>query len=130
MLVLRFINKLKRTFKANSQVESTETAEAEKMWMRCVQRLHYGDIIESIHNNKHNNMKSQLGIYLDHENILRCQGRLKNAELSEGARLPMLLPKGDRYINLLIDRTHRESFHAGVSQILALVHQKYWIPQG
>ena len=130
VLVLRFINKLKRTFKANSQVDSTEIAEAEKMWTRYVQQLHYGDIIESIHNSKHNNMKSQLGIYLDHENILRCRGRLENAELSEGARLPMLLPKGDRYTNLLINRTHRKSFHAGVSQTLALVRQKYWIPQG
>ena len=57
-------------------------------------------------------------------------GGLKNAEMSEWTRLPMLLPKADRYTHLLIDRLHRESFHAGVSQTLALIRQRYWIPQG
>ena len=47
-----------------------------------------------------------------------------------GSRLPMLLPKAKRNTHLLIDRLHRESFNVGVSQTLALIRQRYWIPQG
>ena len=90
-LALRFINKLKRKPGSSSQLDSEEIAEAEKkMWTRYVQWLHCSDVMESIHKDKRNKMKVQLGIYLDGENILRCRGRLENAEMSEGTRLPML----------------------------------------
>ena len=131
VLALRFINKLKRVVqRSNNQLDSEEMAEAEKMWTRYVQRLHYSDVLESIQNHKRNNMKVQLGIYLDSENILRYRWRLENNEITEGARLPILLPKANRYTHLLIDRLHRESFHAGVSQTLTLIRQRYWIQQG
>ena len=64
------------------------------------------------------------------EHILRCHGRLNHAELAEGARLPILLPKLDRYTSLLIEKIHRNSLHVGVSQTLSFVRQNYWIPQG
>ena len=80
--------------------------------------------------NRRNNIKDQLGIYLDSENILRCHGRLENADLTQGARLPMLLPKAAKYTQLIVDRAHRKSLHVGVSQTLSLIRQKYWIPGG
>ena len=70
-------------------------------------------------------MKQQLAIYLDSENILRCHGRLTHAELAEGARLPVLLPKLDKYTSLLIEKIHRNSLHVGVSQTLSLARQNY-----
>ena len=63
------------------------------------------------------------------KNIFRCRGRLENAEVTVGARLPVLLPKGDKFTQLLIDRMHRYLLHAGPSQTLSLIRQKYWIPQ-
>ncbi|MEW8544134.1 MAG: hypothetical protein AB2693_11425, partial [Candidatus Thiodiazotropha sp.] len=129
-LALRFIKKLQKISQPNKQLDSEEIYQAEKLWIRYVQRLHYDDIIHSILSNKPNNVRFQLGVYLDNENILRCHGRLENAELTEGARIPILLPKSDRFTQLLIERTHGHSLHVGVSQTLALVRQKYWIPRG
>ena len=104
--------------------------QAETLWIRHVQELHYGDVISALQNNRKCNIIQQLGIYKDSKNILRCRGRLENADLTEGARLPVLLPKHDKYTSLLIEKVHKNSLHVGVSQTLSLVRQKYWITQG
>ena len=129
-LAQKFIYKLKRTNRSKRYLDNEEINQAETLWTRYVQELHFGDVIDAIQKNKCNNLKQQLGIYLDRKNILRCRGRLENAELTEGARLPVLLPKGDKCTQLLIDRIHRNSLHVGASQTLSLIRQKYWIPQG
>ena len=67
---------------------------------------------------------------MDKDGLLRCHGRLGNAEISEGARQPILLPKFSRYTELTIDMYHRKALHTGIAQTLSLVRQKYWIPQG
>ena len=103
------------------------------IWTRYVQELHFGDVIDvidTIQKNKCNNIKQQLGIYLDRKYILGCRGRVENVELTKGARLPVLIPRGDKFTQLLIDRIHRNSLHIGASQTLSLIRQKYWIPQG
>ena len=84
--------------------------------------LHSG-VIDAIHKTKHNNI-------MDSENVLRCRGRLENAKLTEGAKMPILIPKKDSYTQMLIERTQRNLFHDGVSQTRSLVRQKYWIPHG
>ena len=130
VLALRFINKLKKTSRSNGQIDSKDINQAETLWTRYVQAVHYDDVIRAIQENKRNNIKDQLGIYLDSENLLRCRGRLENADLTQGARLPMLLPKAAKYTQLIVDRAHRKSLHVGVSQTLSLIRQKYWIPGG
>ena len=47
------------------------------------------------------------------------------AEISEGARQPILLPKCSRYTELTIDMYHRKALHTGIAQTLSLVRQKF-----
>ena len=61
---------------------------------------------------------------------MRCKGRLENADLSEGARHPIILPKNDRITHIIIDKTHKQILHSGVSQTLSKIRHTYWIPQG
>ena len=42
----------------------------------------------------------------------------------------MLLPKDERFAQLLIEKVHKQGFHSGVSQCLSQIRYKYWIPQG
>ena len=125
-----FISKLKRVSRLNSQIDSEEIRMAETLWTRYVQKKHCDDVIHAILENKRNNIKEQRGVYLDSEDIMRCRGRLENADLTQRARLPVLLPKTANYTTLVIDRAHRNSLHAGVSQTLSLIRQRYWIPGG
>ena len=62
---------------------------------------------------------------MDTNGLLRCHGRFENAEISEGARQPILLPKCSRYTELTIDMYNRKALHTGIAQTLSLVRQKY-----
>ena len=88
------------------------------------------NVYDAISQGKKNNLQKQLGLYLDDDGLLRCKGRIDQAEISEGARRPILLPKNERFTHLLIEKVHRQSLHSGVSQTLGQVRYKYWLPHG
>ena len=99
-LVLRFIVKLKKVKNGNDPIEASEILVAEQKWIEYTQSEHFNDIIISIKENKPNNSKNQLGLYLDGNGLLRCGGRLGNAEICEGARHPLPLPKHNNLTDL------------------------------
>ena len=130
-LIRRFVNILKkRKDSSNEQINADDIEWAERQWIAYTQKLHYSNLLDAVLKNKPNNLKVQLGVYVDGKGMLRCQGRLEMSEMHEGTKQPLLLPKSDYYTQLIIDHVHRSCLHAGVAQTLAQVRQKYWIPQG
>ena len=129
-LVIRFINKLRKTEIVQRPLSSSELKKAENMWVVYIQRKNFYDTHEAIVNGKSNNLQKQLGVYIDDEGILRCKGRIDEARISESARRPVLLPKQERFTHLLIEKIHKENMHSGVSQCLSSVRYTYWIPHG
>ena len=63
------------------------------MWTVYVQHTEYSNVIDSISMEKSNNLRTQLGLYIDNNGLIRCKGRLENAKICEGSRYPLLLPK-------------------------------------
>ena len=100
------------------------------MWIKHVQTNSFGQVLEAIKAKKRNNLVYQLGLYVDKTQLIRCRGRLENSSLSEGARNPILLPRNDRFTQLMIDHIHRKCQHSGVSQTLGTIRQRFWIPRG
>ena len=105
--VIRFIANL-RTKKTKNLLEHKteslsveEVKNAEMEWVKELQT--------DIKNQKYyKDLKNQLGLYEDGDNILRCKGRLKNASLSEETRNPILLP-GEHYLTrLMVEARHME----------------------
>ena len=86
----RFVNKLRKKSNRSGPLDESEIANAERSWTMYVQRDHFGEIIESI-------QKAQLEIRMDTKGLLRRHGRLENAEISDGASQPILLPKTSRH---------------------------------
>ncbi len=127
---MRFIKRIRKQPCEEGSLKSCELKEAEQMWLKYVQRKHFANEVSNILEGKSSNLQRQLGLYMDHEGLLRSRGRLENSDLSEGARCPILLPKADKLTQLIVERTHKESFHSGLSQTLAHTRYKYWIPQG
>ena len=99
----RFIKKLKRNLINTGPIQTSEMDYAEKLWIAHIQSLHYSGLLESIKESKPNNLKAQLGVYIDEDGLLRCHGRLGSSDLDETAKRPLLLPKADRFMELLID---------------------------
>ena len=67
---------------------------------------------------------------LNNYDILTCHGRFLNAEMSEEAKYPKLLPRHEYYTRLIIQEVHERLIHAGISHTLSSLRQEYWIPQG
>ncbi|XP_044740017.1 uncharacterized protein LOC123301344 [Chrysoperla carnea] len=61
------------------------------------------------------------------DNIIRVGGRLVNAVIAYDQQHPMLLPKRDHFVDLLIDYNHRFNLHARPHLLLSVLRQKYWI---
>jgi len=82
--VTAFTNRcIKGISKQKSEVgtfTSVELREAEILWIVYVQQKLFGDVIESIQTQKVNNLQRQLGVFIDPCAILRCKGRLENAD--------------------------------------------------
>ncbi|XP_061176063.1 uncharacterized protein LOC133185014 [Saccostrea echinata] len=128
--ILRFIKRSKKIQMHANHLTSSELQNARILVIKNIQTQNYSDIKIALKENRRNNLVSQLGLVLDQEGIIRCIGRLEDAQLSEGARTPILLPRKNHVTGLIIDYIHKKSFHVGVSQTLSLVRQEYWIPQG
>ncbi|CAG2200461.1 unnamed protein product [Mytilus edulis] len=129
--VERFISRIKKISVKTSKILTCEELKiAEEKWIKFVQRRNYSDIFSAIYENKPNNLQNQLGLFISDDGFLRCKGRFENADLSEAARIPILLPRGEDFTRLIIERIHKDLFHSGVSQTLSKLRHKFWIPQG
>ena len=128
--VSRFIDKTRKCSDKSGCLTSEELKKAETMWLHSVQRNSFTDVFQAILGNTRNNLQKQLGLYIDEQGMLRCKGKLDNAELTEGSRRPVLLPNSDNFTRLVIEKTHRQSLHSGVSQTLSQVRHRFWIPKG
>ena len=126
---LRFIRKLRHK-NVSSCVTSKDIHEVEIMWIASIQQKVYATELNDLRNGKRSNLEIQLGIYVDSDELMRCRGRLDNSDLAEGARRPILLPKGERFKCLVVEKVHKDNMHSVASQTLAGVRSKYWIPQG
>ena len=94
--VIRFIDKTRKCSDKSGSLTSEELKKAEMMRLHSVQRNSFTDVFQAILGNTRNNLQKQLGLYIDEQGMLRCKGRLDNAELKEDARRPVLLPKSDK----------------------------------
>ncbi|XP_060570805.1 uncharacterized protein LOC132729079 [Ruditapes philippinarum] len=128
---VRFVRKLRKLPCCESKsLKYVELKEAEEIWLKHVQRKHFACVYDAIKNEKKNNLRIQFGLFIDEKGLLRCKGRLENADLTESAKHPVLLPKKDRLTYLVIDKMHKDLLHSGVSQTLAYTRQRFWIPHG
>ncbi|XP_053380765.1 uncharacterized protein LOC128548967 [Mercenaria mercenaria] len=129
-LILRFVKKIRQQFCENGYSKSSELKDVEQKWPLHVQKKYFASELDAISNGKRNNLQVQLGIYIDENGLLRCQGRLENAGLCENVRHPILLQERDTFTHLVIEKMRKEILHSGVSQTLARVRQRFWIPHG
>ena len=128
--VMRFANKVMNREVSTESLTVQEIEKASLLWDMYVQEKCYGDVIKSIKKGKKCNLKEQLNLIIDDHGLLRCRGRYENAELTQGARCPKLLPTAEYYTRLIIKDFHSKTMHSGVSQTLARTRMQYWIPQG
>ncbi|KAL0853130.1 hypothetical protein ABMA27_012894 [Loxostege sticticalis] len=74
---------------------------------------------------------SSLHPFLDSNSILRVGGRLQNAtNLAYDKKYPVILPKSNNIVYMLIKKEHLRLLHAGAKLVLGSLSQNYWLLNG
>ena len=128
--VLRFTNKLRKRNPKTGPLSIDEIQKAKSLWELHIQRKHYYDTIKNLSKGKNDNLQRQLNLKLDENGIIRCYGRFANAEITQGAKSPKILPRKGYFTKLIVEYYHQRVLHSGVIQTLAQTRHEYWIPQG
>ena len=72
---------------------------------------------------------SQFGLFLEN-GIVKCKGRINNAELLGSARNPILLPAKHDFVPLVIKKVHASVKHCGLRDTLTTIRERFWILRG
>jgi len=55
---------------------------------------------------------------------------MEHVDQTKGARQPILLPKGEWFTRLIVEKTHTDVLQSGVLQPLSNIRKSLWIPSG
>ena len=129
-LVFRFVRDLKIKAKmlkegtaCQGEITVEEIANAETQWIRSVQ-----NILKTQAN--YSQLEREFRLYEDSSGVLRCKGRITNADLPYETKFPALLPK-DHYIStLLVRQAHERVHHSKAEATLAQLRTRFWIVKG
>ncbi|KAK6747886.1 hypothetical protein RB195_000844 [Necator americanus] len=69
-----------------------------------------------------------LNILKDDEGILRCYGRLERAQMNDMTKYPIFILQKTDLAKMIICDYHRKGY-PGINHTIALIRQKFWIPQ-
>ena len=126
--VMKFVKMLKCKTKKLDVLPSTDVTaadllDAEILWLQESQR----SLVEE---GKFEMWKKQFGLHVDENGLLRCKGRLGNADLPVSTRHPVLLCKKHPLTSLVVREAHERVMHNGVKETLTEIRTKYWIVKG
>ena len=109
--------------RTDSELTTQEIVAAQKLWIKSAQD-------ELSCESKFEQVVNQLGDVKDQDGIYRCHGRLKNSDLEQAAKQPILLPQHHILTTLIVEACHKRILHGGVRETLAELRSKYWICKG
>lgn len=64
--------------------------------------------------------------FMDKDNLIRADTRVKNASLPYDAKFPVIIPHKSNLSRLLISQAHRETEHGEVQVMLQYIRSRYW----
>ncbi|XP_065197652.1 uncharacterized protein LOC135829177 [Sycon ciliatum] len=116
-----------KSFGVDSSCNS-EVKVAKIMWLHHAQQ-NLSDV-SAVENCKKHSPKDKLRLFLDENRLIRCRGRLENAELCYQAKYPVLIPQTHPITQLIINDCHLMTMHGGVAHTLSRLRYEYWLPRG
>ena len=126
--VLRFVHNLRRNVRKEElilcdYVTTDELREAKQLWIKANQAS-----LPELKNYEH--LRKQLNLFEGENGLVRCKGRIGNANLPYDAKHPVLLNREHKLSELIVKDIHNTVKHRGEKNTLTEVRSKYWITQG
>ena len=134
--IRRFYNNCKKKKEGeplllNKYPTAEEISEALSCWLTLVQNEYYPEERERLGMKQHLKRDSkiiQLTPFLEEETgLIKMQGRLQNAKLTESEKHPIILPHQSPFVKSLVEHIHCQQLHAGINQTLIALRNNYWI---
>ena len=104
---------------------------ADITWVRSVQACSFAiDRQTLVRGTEGNQRVREFNLYIDVDGILRCKGRLNNADIPQESKNPVLLPARHGCTELLIRERHGRVHHNGVTHTLNSIRETHWVLRG
>ena len=88
--------------------------EAERLWIV--------DALVQLKSERNFNMwQKQFGLFTDDIGLIRCHGRLENANLPYSTKYPLFLPCKAHFTTLIVRNAHGHVVHSGVKETLTKI---------
>ncbi|XP_061707388.1 uncharacterized protein LOC133517655 [Cydia pomonella] len=101
---------------------------AEGKIISSLQSEHFSDDIDKIKSKRYCSPALQkLKPFLDKDGLIRVGGRLSNADMKYSQKHPIVLPRRDHVVNMIVDYFHRKHLHAGPESLMTILRLQYWI---
>jgi len=124
--VLQFVNKTPST-----HITAAEMQTALLRIVHVIQQHRFAAEIKQLANNQQvTGHLVSLAPFLDDTTspqLLRVGGRLAHAKIPNEAKFPLLLPKDEPCVKVIVRYFHQQNYHAGPRALVALIQQKFWI---
>ncbi|XP_066603269.1 uncharacterized protein [Prorops nasuta] len=128
--VLRFVQRTRKTGQwEDSLLSVSEFRDSIVAIVQVVQRTHFAAELSALnHGSRIPSRSKLLSLHpvIDSQGILRIGGRLRNAEISEQMKHPIILPDCHTTATL-IRQTHLDTLHRGLQLTLSTLRQKFWV---
>ena len=90
----RFIICMKTRQRLSMELTAKETDETEMLWIKYLQRKHYMTNVNQLNKEQKH---SQLNPVIYPDEVIRLNGRYKNLDLPDETKLPILVPRNERF---------------------------------
>ena len=117
------VNNRKETILLKSFLKSSELRQAENDWIEINQKT-FED------NCKLKDLKRELNVIVDNENLLRCDRGNQYASLPYDSKTPILLNDKHKLAMLIVKNIHECYKHIGLKHTLTELRQRFWIVRG
>ena len=130
--LFRFIRNCRspKNKRISTPITAAELLNSQKLWIISTQRSfkEEHEYLTSTMTGRRPLLVKQLDLIIV-DGIIKCGGRLRNAEVNEESKNPVLLPKSDHFSRLIIEDIHKRIMHGGVAATVASLRQAFWIAE-
>lgn len=127
---LRFISRARKQTANTGSLTVAEVRQSLTIAIKLTQAKHFAEEIQQLRNKRQVSKQSKLAAldpYLDEGQTIHVGGRLMHAELTLGAKNPIILPGKNLLTQLVIRNAHISTLHGGVTLTLTVLRKQYWI---
>lgn len=131
----RFADNLRKPQQSRefANLTTPEIARGFHVLLANVQATHFAQECEDLARGRMLSRRSSLrslNPFLDSEGLLRVGGRLNNAFLTYDEKHPIILPKNDHLVSLIVCQAHKTTLHGGPQLTLSHLLRRFWVIGG